>query len=436
MQLKSSLKQLLVESRANPGFTSLYIGGVAFAVAFTMIFAIIYYVHLAPLYPEYNRSTTYYISNLTVRNDKTNSMGQSSVGLPFIREFVENSENIEYSTIVDQKQGFIQPPDQSGDIVVNIIDTNPDFFKLYSYEFVAGRPFNEAETESGINSIVVDTSIANRLFGSPEQAVGKEISITYKSYRIVGIVRSGNPIAYLSYANVFRPYTISTKSDNASLNGDKRDYLGDYSVPIKFKDHRQAERFRAELAEKVRRANAADSTGQRLEIQSAPISHTVRILSQRSNGEDLSMTEYLKPLLITLLVLLIIPAINISGMIGGQMDRRLAEIGVRRSFGATRGHLTRQVMFENLILTLFGGLIGFIIAWLIIVFGRNMLLKLIIPTWKCIDAPAEISAEMMFAPLIFIAALLLCLLLNLLSAYIPVRLSLRRPIISSLNSKR
>lgn len=436
MQLKSSLKQLLVESRANPGFTSLYIGGVAFAVAFTMIFAIIYYVHLAPLYPEYNRSTTYYISNLTVRNDKTNSMGQSSVGLPFIREFVENSENIEYSTMVYQKQGFIQPPDQSGDIVVNIIDTNPDFFKLYSYEFVAGRPFNEAETESAINSIVVDTSVANRLFGSPEQAVGKEISITYKPYRIVGIVRDGNPVAYLSYANVFCPYTIRTKSDNASLKGDKRDYLGDYSVPIKFKDRRQAERFRAELTEKVRRANAADSTGQRLKIQSAPISHTMRILSQRTNGDDLSMTEYLKPLLITLLVLLIIPAINISGMIGGQMDRRLAEIGVRRSFGATRGHLTRQVMFENLILTLFGGLVGFIIAWLIIVFGRNMLLKLIIPTWECIDAPAEISAEMMFAPLIFIAALLLCLLLNLLSAYIPVRLSLRRPIISSLNSKR
>lgn len=146
--------------------------------------------------------------------------------------------------------------------------------------------------------------------------------------------------------------------------------------------------------------------------------------------------DYIKPLLLTLVVLLIIPAINISGMIGGQMDRRLAEIGVRRSFGATRGRLTRQVMFENFVLTLCGGLIGFVGAWLIIVFGRDMLLNLIIPTWESIDAPARISAEMMFAPLIFIAALLLCLMLNLLSAYIPVRMSLRRPIISSLNSKR
>lgn len=436
MQFKSSLKQLLVESRANPGFTALYVGGVAFAVAFTMVFAIIYYVHLAPLYPEYNRGTTYYVSNITVRNEKTNSMSQSSVGIPFVREFVENSENIEYSTVVTQKSSFIQPPDQSGDVEVILIDTDPDFFNLYSYEFIAGRPFNEAETESAINSIVIGASVANRLFGSPEQAVGKEMSMGYKPYRIVGIVRDGNPVAYMSYANVFRPYTINTKSDNALLKGDKRDYLGSFSVPIKFKDHAQAERFRAEITDKARRVNVADSTGWQLNIQSAPISHTMRILSQRSNGEDLSITEYLKPILITLLVLLIIPAINISGMIGGQMDRRLAEIGVRRSFGATRGRLTRQVMFENLILTLFGGLIGFIVAWLIIVFGRNMLLKLIIPSWECIDAPAEISAEMMLAPFIFIAALLLCLLLNLLSAYIPVRLSLRRPIISSLNSKR
>lgn len=102
MQFKSSLKQLLTESRANPGFTALYVGGVAFAVTFTMVFAIIYYVHLAPLYPEYNRPTTSYINNITVRNEKTNAMSQGSVGLTFAREFVKGSENIEYSTVTYQ----------------------------------------------------------------------------------------------------------------------------------------------------------------------------------------------------------------------------------------------------------------------------------------------------------------------------------------------
>ena len=68
MQLRSSLKQLWIESKANPGFTILYVGGVAFTVTFTMVIAMIFYVHVAPVYPEYNRGTTSYISSATIQN--------------------------------------------------------------------------------------------------------------------------------------------------------------------------------------------------------------------------------------------------------------------------------------------------------------------------------------------------------------------------------
>lgn len=84
MQIKSSLKQLWVESRANPGFTSLYIGGVAFAVAFIMIIAIIYYVHLAPIYPEYQRGLTSYMSSIRL----TTENGMSSN--PFSKSFIDD----------------------------------------------------------------------------------------------------------------------------------------------------------------------------------------------------------------------------------------------------------------------------------------------------------------------------------------------------------
>lgn len=436
MKLSASLKQLWIESKANPGFTALYVGGVAFAVAFTMVYAIIYYIHIAPLYPEYNRGTTYYVNNITVRNERNNNMMQGSVGLPFIRDFIKNSKNIEFATLSLETGGFIQPPDQSGDFKIVNRYTDPEFFKLYSYEFLAGRPFNDAETEAAINSVVIDSSLANRLFGNAENALGKELSYQFRPYRIVGVVRDGNPVAYISYANIFIPYTLYLKKQQTQPFGNKRDLMGSFNTLIKIKDSKQAERFRAELTDKVHRANISDTTGWKLDIQSAPLSHTMKVFSQRSNGEGLSMMEYIRPILIVLVVLLIIPAINISGMISGQMDRRIAEIGVRRSFGATRGKLTRQVMFENLILTLSGGVIGFIVAWGLIIAARNMLLKLIVPSWECIDAPAQVSVEMMLAPVIFIVALLVCLTLNLLSAYIPVRLSLRRPIISSLNSKR
>lgn len=436
MQLKSSLRQLWVESRANPTFTSLYIGGVAFAVGFTMVFAIIYYVHLAPIYPEYNRATTAYISNITIKNEKNNSMGMGSIGLPFYHQFIKDSENIESATLTNEFASMIQPPDNSGNFKALGSTADPEFFNIYPYEFIAGRPFNQAETDAALKVAVIDSSLANRLFGGAEQAINKEISATFKKYRVIGVVRDSNPIAFMSYANIFLPYTVFTTPGDDLLNGEPFRYLGNYSIPLKFKDKAQSEKFRAELEDKVSRVNAADTAGWVIDIRSAPISHSLRVLAHSGNGDDLSIWALIRPLLLILAVLLVIPAINISGMISGQMDRRLAEIGIRRSFGATRNQLTGQVMFENFVLTIVGGFIGLVIAWVLVLTCRTLLLQLLIPSWECKDAPVEVSAEMIFAPIIFIATVVVCLILNMLSAYIPVRLSLHRPIISSINSKR
>lgn len=48
----------------------------------------------------------------------------------------------------------------------------------------------------------------------------------------------------------------------------------------------------------------------------------------------------------------------------------------------------------------------------------------------------KVSGEMLFAPLVFAAALLLCVVLNMLSALVPAWHSLRHPIVNSLNEKR
>ena len=47
-----------------------------------------------------------------------------------------------------------------------------------------------------------------------------------------------------------------------------------------------------------------------------------------------------------------------------------------------------------------------------------------------------VSGEMLFAPLVFVAVLLLCIVLNTLSALVPAWHSLRKPIINALNEKR
>ena len=433
MQIRSSLRQLWRESRANPGFTALYIGGVAFAVAFTMVYAIIYYVNIAPLYPEYHRDTTSYAAYIQIRNDSTSSTQGSLISKKFIDEFIANSENIEFCSIIapTRNEGAtISTPNGTIKAVSKLTDRN--FFRLYDYEFLAGRPFSEIEVESEKPFFVVITNtIAERVFGSPENAVGSEILIDYRPHKVVGVIRRGNPVANTSYADIIRPYTITPMS-MSGYNGSLKDYLGSFCAYIKFSDSRQRERFMAEYNDKISRTADADG----FKINSAKIKTHYEGLLEGNETEPIPLENAVRSLIIMLLVLLIVPAINISGMIGGQMDRRLAEAGLRRSFGATRGNLIRQVMFENFVLTLTGGLIGFLIAWGIVLIGRRQLLQLLVSSWEMIDAPIDISAEMLFAPAIFIGALLFCLILNLLSAYIPARLSLRRPIVNSLNSKR
>ena len=56
------LKQAWELLKQNKLFSTLYIAGTGLAIAMTMIMAMIYYVKLAPVYPEVNRQNTLYLT--------------------------------------------------------------------------------------------------------------------------------------------------------------------------------------------------------------------------------------------------------------------------------------------------------------------------------------------------------------------------------------
>ena len=168
-----------------------------------------------------------------------------------------------------------------------------------------------------------------------------------------------------------------------------------------------------------------------------PTSHLLSVFKTYASMEfDLWAT--VRHFLLVLLVLLLVPALNLSGMISSRMEGRLAEMGVRKSFGAGRKILLSQVMWENLLLTALGGALGLLLAWLALYAGREWIFT-VLDSWPNMvpeGVEVRVSGEMLFAPLVFLAALALCVVLNLLSAFIPAWYSLRKPIVNSLNEKR
>jgi ABC-type antimicrobial peptide transport system permease subunit len=128
---------------------------------------------------------------------------------------------------------------------------------------------------------------------------------------------------------------------------------------------------------------------------------------------------------------------NLCGMISSRMDERMSELGVRKAYGATNASLISQVLTENLLLTLFGGLVGLILAYFIALVGGEWMYHLM-HTGAVLPGglDASFTMEMLFNPMLFLTVFGLCILLNLISALVPTLLALRQTIISSIQTKR
>ena len=121
-----------------------------------------------------------------------------------------------------------------------------------------------------------------------------------------------------------------------------------------------------------------------------------------------SITIQNRKMIFILLILLLIPAINLSGLSLSRMKKRTEEIGIRKAFGAKRYTILIQVLFENLITSLIGGVIGLILSYVIVFRMRDWLLD--IPSGSTIPVNTLISIP------VLLAVFAVCLVINLLSA--------------------
>lgn len=57
------------------------------------------------------------------------------------------------------------------------------------------------------------------------------------------------------------------------------------------------------------------------------------------------------------------PAVNLTGFSLSRMRKRMSEIGIRKAFGAKRHVILFQVLYENMLTSLIGGLLGLILSY-------------------------------------------------------------------------
>ncbi|MBV6655659.1 MAG: FtsX-like permease family protein, partial [Mameliella sp.] len=84
---------------------------------------------------------------------------------------------------------------------------------------------------------------------------------------------------------------------------------------------------------------------------------------------------------------------------------RSAEIGVRKAFGAHSGSILSQLVFENIVLTFLGGILGWVLA-----LGMIYLVN---------DSQVLGDTQLQFNTAVFLYSLLICLVFGILSGLLP-----------------
>ena len=430
--LKLYFKQAVELMKQNKLFSGIYIFGTALAIASTTILAVVIYLDIAPIYPDTNRDNVYYLEICSFKSKNDRGRYVSAYSYAAVNEWFYPLKNVKVVSAEHESVNLIIKQDNKNyEIRGRYTDVN--FFDVYHYKFIEGKPFSKADFDGELKKAVISDKTAEALFGTTTRAVGKAVKIGYQDYTVCGVIEEPSIIAGESFAQIIMPYT--SKAGYRFKHSDLA-YVGNYTLRFVVENDVQAEALRAELVDIFNRFSNSNPDWE-IDLNYLTLRSAMRQSKDLEGWDELFETLAGLLLLIGVLILLLIPVLNLSGMISSRMDMRNMEMGVRKSFGATRSSLLKQVMWENLVLTIAGGIVGIVLCWLII-FGFKEILFTAYAGEDTIlrNEDISITAEMIFAPAVFLFSFVCCIVLNLMSAYIPAKRALRRPVVEMLNVKK
>lgn len=418
------LRQAWQMIKQNPLFSCFHIVGTGIAIAMVMVMSIIYYIKIADIYPENNRSKMMVSDCARVISENRNSSYR--VSYRSLNECFYVLENALVTAVASEffTKEFIQLDNLKEEILIQRKNVDTNFWKVFPFTFIDGKPFTQEEFDSGLKTVVISQTLARRLFGT-DNVTGKEITLDYQKFKICGVVKDASYTMSACYAQVWCPYTVNKRNiDNPSI-------IGNFSVYIVTDNFADVE---SQVNDYIRKVNHSQNEYE-FKMNLRPYWKTTL---EESKNEDTDYVIAIRNLIFMLFILLLVPAINLSGMITSRMEWRMEEMGVRKAFGATRGQLINQVLWENLFLSCMGGLLGLLLSFLFVFASKNWLLMLLDPSPQLLPDGVEISLspDMLFNPVLFMFAFGICLILNMLSALYPAYKAIRKDIVYSLNGHK
>ena len=429
--IQKIIKQALVQLRQSPLISAINVVGTALAIFLIMLVVMIQQVKTAPFAPESNRDRFLHVRYASIENKewRTGNSSNGPMSAQTAKELYQSLKTPEAVTIY-QVQTLPTPVSLPGQAAttVDVLQTDDMFWRVFDFRFLEGKPYDKATFDAAIPVAVLCETAARLLFGTSENVVGKEFLLNHAPYRVGGVVKDVSTLANIAYGQVWIPYTAGGM-DNLQWNDD---LMGVMSCTILAKDREDFPIIREECDRRLEEYNKIiGENGWKIISRNRPYDQEKNVVAFASNWEP-DLQAHRRQQFIIFLILIIVPAINISSMTQSRLHQRVSEIGVRRAFGSTRMELMMQIVTENFVITLIAGVLGLLLSVAFAYLGNSLLFaQPFSPTLN----PPEVDASILLQLDTFLWALFFCFVLNLLSSGFPAWRASRIGIVNALGGR-
>ena len=231
------------------------------------------------------------------------------------------------------------------------IISDQEIFTVLNSEIDRGKLFNSSDVSKRNKIAVLGSAPAEKLYGSADNALGKSVKIDKQSYKIIGVLKSqgstGGGLETID-DHIFVPYKA------ASSFNPRGNFLMIYA---KTHDEENLEEYKKELTTLLlKRYNEDDFS----------------VLDQREllNTFNSIFGVVNKVLTSIATISLVVGGIGIMNIMFVTVVERIKEIGIRRSYGATRKDILYQFIMETIILSLLGCIFALVFSTVIVYLVR------------------------------------------------------------------
>jgi putative ABC transport system permease protein len=242
------------------------------------------------------------------------------------------------------KQGLIAYGTRSA--TYQIRGTYASYQQCRSIDIGEGSFFDDQQDFAHMRVTVIGADVKKKLF-SGQNAIGEDIRIDGITYKVIGIIRkmlsngddNMNAMAYIPFS------TMSDLRDTYHLDAIVLGYEGEHAKVAKAA--RDSLAFHHNFDPKDKRA--------------------VFVFDSKENLKELAIITVGIKILLGFIGLLTlgIGGVGLMNIMLVSVTQRTREIGVEKALGARRWHILLQFLAEALAITVLGGLLGVVLAYLV-----------------------------------------------------------------------